>query len=54
MTMENEYYTAHGGYFVAIFDGHGGNGVSCHLKHHLYRRMQHYILQSQEGDARQC
>lgn len=34
--MEDEYFVAEGGRFVAVFDGHGGGGVSHFLKHHLY------------------
>ena len=36
MTMEDEYFVADGGRFVAVFDGHGGGGVSQYLKNHLY------------------
>jgi serine/threonine protein phosphatase PrpC len=34
--MEDEYIVANGGRFVAVFDGHGGGGVSQYLKNHLY------------------
>jgi protein phosphatase len=34
--MEDEYFVADGGRFVAVFDGHGGCGVSQYLKKHLY------------------
>lgn len=34
--MEDEYFVADGGRFAAVFDGHGGGGVSTHLKRHLH------------------
>ena len=30
--MEDEYLVAAGGRFAAVFDGHGGGGVSNYLK----------------------
>jgi serine/threonine protein phosphatase PrpC len=38
--MEDEYCVANGGRFAAVFDGHGGNGVSQYLKNHLYDALQ--------------
>jgi serine/threonine protein phosphatase PrpC len=38
--MEDEYTIADGGRFVAVFDGHGGSGVSQYLKKHLYNSMK--------------
>lgn len=38
--MEDEYLIAEGGRFVAVFDGHGGNGVSKYLKDRLYQSIQ--------------
>lgn len=35
--MEDEYFVAEGGRFVAVFDGHGGGGVSQFLKRNLYQ-----------------
>jgi serine/threonine protein phosphatase PrpC len=35
-TMEDEYKIANGGRFAAVFDGHGGNGVSALLRDTLY------------------
>ena len=34
--MEDEYSIASGGRFAAVFDGHGGNGVSATLRDRLY------------------
>jgi len=39
VTMEDEYYVAEGGRFVAVFDGHGGGGVSQFLKRNLYQEI---------------
>lgn len=39
LTMEDEYKVADGGKFAAVFDGHGGGGVSAFLKNHLYRNI---------------
>ena len=33
--MEDEYFVADGGRFVAVFDGHGGGGVSQFLKNNF-------------------
>lgn len=35
-TMEDEYYVGNGGRLAAVFDGHGGSGVSRYLKNHLH------------------
>lgn len=45
--MEDEYCVADGGRFAAVFDGHGGGGVSSFLKHQLYRRLTHSLQQEQ-------
>jgi serine/threonine protein phosphatase PrpC len=50
--MEDEYFVADGGRFAAVFDGHGGGGVSAFLKHHLYRRRTHTLEQLQEIEGR--
>ena len=39
VTMEDEYFVAEGGRFVAVFDGHGGGGVSQYLKRNLYQEI---------------
>lgn len=33
--MEDEYYVGNGGRFTAVFDGHGGGGVSSYLRDQL-------------------
>jgi len=45
--MEDEYVVADGGRFVAVFDGHGGGGVSAFLKRYLYRRLVENLQQEQ-------
>lgn len=37
--MEDEYFVADGGRFAAVFDGHGGGGVSLYLKRRLHRQL---------------
>ena len=41
--MEDEYFIGDGGRFVAIFDGHGGGGVSSYLREQLYSAFQKYL-----------
>jgi serine/threonine protein phosphatase PrpC len=41
--MEDEYFVADGGRFVAVFDGHGGGGVSQYLKNHLYDSVCNHV-----------
>lgn len=41
--MEDEYFVAEGGRFVAVFDGHGGGGVSQFLKRHLYEEVCRHL-----------
>jgi protein phosphatase len=36
-TMEDTYSVANGGHFAAVFDGHGGSGVSGMLRDHVHR-----------------
>lgn len=36
-TMEDTYTVANGGHFAAVFDGHGGSGVSGMLRDHAHR-----------------
>jgi serine/threonine protein phosphatase PrpC len=42
ITMEDEY-CIHDNAFYAIFDGHGGGGVSKYLKQHLYETVMSYV-----------
>eukprot|EP00536_Pseudo-nitzschia_multiseries_P002763 jgi/Psemu1/184321/e_gw1.38.188.1 len=35
--MEDTYTVANGGHFAAVFDGHGGSGVSGMLRDHVHR-----------------
>jgi serine/threonine protein phosphatase PrpC len=51
--MEDEYIVADGGRFVAVFDGHGGGGVSQFLKNHLYDAVRHHLQEKhwEENDA---
>jgi len=41
--MEDEYFIGDGGRFVAIFDGHGGGGVSSYLREHMHSAFQKYL-----------
>jgi len=41
--MEDEYFVADGGRFAAVFDGHGGSGVSQYLKRQLYPSLRHFL-----------
>ena len=43
--MEDEYFVANGGRFAAVFDGHGGSGVSAFLKAKLYDTVTGYLKQ---------
>jgi len=36
-TMEDTFMVANGGHFAAVFDGHGGSGVSGMLRDHVHR-----------------
>jgi serine/threonine protein phosphatase PrpC len=47
LQMEDEYTIHDGGKFVAVFDGHGGSGVSRYLRQCLYSRLKYYL-----GDIR--
>lgn len=49
--MEDEYFVANGGRFAAVFDGHGGGGVSQFLKAHLYEFHQQGLQRWQEQEA---
>jgi len=58
VTMEDEYFVAEGGRFCAVFDGHGGGGVSAWLRSRLYKLLQthlkdtHWEEQEDETDGR--
>jgi len=43
LCMEDEYYINNGGRFVAIFDGHGGGGVSTFLRDKLYNKIAKHL-----------
>lgn len=45
VTMEDEFYVAEGGRFAAVFDGHGGGGVSRLLKKRLYDLVGRHLKQ---------
>jgi len=49
LSMEDEYYIDNGGRFVAIFDGHGGGGVSTFLREKLYDKITKHLT-AQNGD----
>ena len=42
--MEDAYSVANGGRFAAVFDGHGGSGVSTILRDHLYELYRKSLL----------
>jgi serine/threonine protein phosphatase PrpC len=46
VTMEDEYYISPGGRFTAVFDGHGGGGVSTWLRTKLYGLVCHYLKET--------
>lgn len=39
LSMEDEYFVDNDGHFAAVFDGHGGGGVSAYLRDNLYRKI---------------
>jgi len=41
--MEDEYYVSNGGRFAAVFDGHGGGGVSAFLRDGLYGKISKHL-----------
>lgn len=43
--MEDTYTVANGGHFAAVFDGHGGSGVSAMLRDHVHRLYSKALLQ---------
>jgi len=48
LTMEDEYFVTNGGRFAAVFDGHGGGGVSSLLRDKLFKLMNQNLRASQE------
>lgn len=49
--MEDEYFVSNGGKFAAVFDGHGGGGVSAILRDRLYMLMNQHVKSSQEFEG---
>eukprot|EP00591_Stephanopyxis_turris_P005968 CAMPEP_0195519242 /NCGR_PEP_ID=MMETSP0794_2-20130614/14533_1 /TAXON_ID=515487 /ORGANISM="Stephanopyxis turris, Strain CCMP 815" /LENGTH=340 /DNA_ID=CAMNT_0040648365 /DNA_START=45 /DNA_END=1067 /DNA_ORIENTATION=+ len=49
--MEDEYFISDGGRFAAVFDGHGGSGVSTYLREKLYKRMRYYLSAEEEHEV---
>eukprot|EP00559_Dactyliosolen_fragilissimus_P005174 CAMPEP_0184859114 /NCGR_PEP_ID=MMETSP0580-20130426/4147_1 /TAXON_ID=1118495 /ORGANISM="Dactyliosolen fragilissimus" /LENGTH=533 /DNA_ID=CAMNT_0027355585 /DNA_START=515 /DNA_END=2116 /DNA_ORIENTATION=- len=43
LSMEDEYFVSNGGRFAAVFDGHGGGGVSNFLRATLYDKINDYL-----------
>ena len=41
--MEDEYFLSDEGRFAAVFDGHGGGGVSSYLRDRLYDKFQQHM-----------
>jgi serine/threonine protein phosphatase PrpC len=41
--MEDEYFLSDEGRFAAVFDGHGGGGVSSYLRDRLYEKFQQHM-----------
>jgi serine/threonine protein phosphatase PrpC len=52
--MEDEYFVANGGRFAAVFDGHGGGGVSSFLKHNLYESLNKSLAQLSRDELHEC
>lgn len=46
LSMEDEYCIRNKGRFAAVFDGHGGGGVSTYLRQKLYDLIQSHMRQS--------
>merc|ERR1711862_705665 len=47
--MEDEYFATKDGNFVAVFDGHGGSGVSKFLKDSLYDKLISILKNNNNG-----
>ncbi len=52
-SMEDEYFVAKGGRFAAVFDGHGGSGVSRTLRKRLFPLFNQYLreIHDEESDG---
>jgi len=50
-TMEDTYSVANGGHFAAVFDGHGGAGVSGMLRDHVHRLYSKALTQRHHEEA---
>jgi serine/threonine protein phosphatase PrpC len=46
LSMEDEYLVANGGRFAAVFDGHGGGGVSTFLRENLHDKINKHLQKS--------
>jgi len=49
LSMEDEYFVGNGGRFVAVFDGHGGGGVSQYLRDKLYDVFGRHLREAEDG-----
>ena len=49
--MEDTYSVANGGHFAAVFDGHGGAGVSGMLRDHVHRLYSKALTQRHHEEA---
>lgn len=49
LSMEDEYFVGNGGRFVAVFDGHGGGGVSQYLRDKLYEVFGRHLREAEDG-----
>mmetsp|Transcript_13385 Transcript_13385/g.27696 ORF Transcript_13385/g.27696 Transcript_13385/m.27696 type:complete len:513 (+) Transcript_13385:435-1973(+) len=52
-TMEDTYTIANGGHFAAVFDGHGGSGVSGMLRDHVHRLYSKALYQRHSEETQQ-
>lgn len=52
-TMEDTYTVANGGHFAAVFDGHGGSGVSGMLRDHVHRLYSKALYQRHSEETQQ-
>lgn len=51
--MEDTYTIANGGHFAAVFDGHGGSGVSGMLRDHVHRLYSKALYQRHSEETQQ-
>jgi len=52
-TMEDTHSVANGGHFAAVFDGHGGSGVSGMLRDHVHRLYSKALYQRHGEETQQ-